>query len=353
MTASHNDNITVNVYLDPVPAGEAGFSRVLFLAENVTLNGARSAVYGNYDEVKAASDAGYVNSAVLAAAVDVFAQNNLPTEWQVGKVDVAGGESYSDALAAVIADDDGFYGVTMQSRTDATIAALAATVDTSSKKMLLFAQSSESDWLTAGVPAAYSSVDDVERFAVVYHDDDAQYASEAYATERLSFDPDERSVPWNAVPLLSIDDYASTLTSAQKTNLDDNNANHGLPFGGQDFVIDPGKSIAGRPLYEQYSADWFETRLVEEISATQVEWSANGKKLPVSTAGQAVIEAIIGGLLRRGVEAGHFEDGFTITAETITQSDIDNQRLRFTVRARIAVSARLFTLNVYLSTSPV
>lgn len=356
MATTHLPNVTVNIYLDPSPAQQAGFGTVLLLvplAAN-SLNGVRVASYTSYEAAQTAQTAGYISSTTLAELNVAFQQEPKPSAVKVGYVDLVGGETYGTGLAACITYDPDFYGVCIQPRTDAEIVACATYVESASKKMLFAFQGDDASWLDAGIPAGLSAIDNFERSIACYHLSDAQYFDIAYLCSRLVYDPDEISATWTYAPLAGVTAYATTPTEAQRLLCIANDGNLGLSFGGETFVVDPGTTLNERPIYEMVTADWFATRLQERIAALAVARSARGQKIIVDASGQTLIQGEILALLKQGVQAGHFAAGqYTSTPETITASDLSTRKMRFTVRAQIAVSGRLFTFNCYFGRDPV
>jgi hypothetical protein len=355
--ATHNPNIDITINLATRPVQRAGFSTVLLIVAKATnsLNGERVVTYTSADDAQTDETAGYISASTLAAVQTAFAQANPPDEFKVGNVDLVAVETYSQALAAIQAVDSDFYGVCIDSRDGTVIAALALTIEAASQRMLLMFQDEDTSWLDSGVPAAFSTAAaSYERTIGTFHDTAAQWADVAFLVDRLSFDPDEISAPWHYAPLSNVDDYATDITAAQRVFAIDNFINVGLPFGGSDFVMDPGKNISGRPVYEVVTADWFEARVREDISELAVAHSARGEKIILDATGQAKVQAVIESRLAQGEQAAHFAVGQTsVVAETITSTDRSLQRMRFTVRAQDAVAARLFNFTVYFSRDPI
>lgn len=347
---NHNDLITVNITLDPTSTGEASFTRVLGIFDGISLDGDRTRRYSSLADVTADQVAGFVSSDVVAAATAMFSQDPKPADIMIGKVNTGGGETYAQAVDLCIADDDGFYGLFIDDRTAANAVAVGAVVEADDYRVF-FAQSADSDWLTTGVPAGFSTADGRERTVVVYHDTGAQWADAAYAANRLAFDPDETSAPFMA-QIEGVTAYATAPTETQRNAARANNANTGLPYGPTaDFWMDPGTNLNSRPVEEIVSADWFAVRLREAVAALNVRYSAKGKKIPVDSTGQSVILGEIEKLLAQGVTVGHFTaDGTNAAeAEAITSGDLTDRRLRFKVYGTFAVSGRDFTFDVRLS----
>lgn len=352
---SHLDNITISITLAATPAQAAGFGNVLILVDEASnsLNGNRVVTYTNATDAASDQAAGYITSGVLKAVQTAFAQRPAPARVKLGYVDTSGGETYAQGYAAVKLVDTDFYGVCLDSRTAAVIAAVAAAVE--ADRRLLVAQSADADWLTTGgVPSGFTGIDGNERTAIVYHDTATEWADVAWACNRLAFDPDSQSAAWDC-PVKGVADYATDLTQAQADFADTNNANNkgtAGTYGGEVFYIDPGKSLAGRPIADLISADWLETRLEEALANLKVTRALAGEKIPITKAGQREVMAELEALFKQGVDAGHFVEGQTeVTPQAITSTDISLQRLRFTARAQLVSSMRIVTFTINLGTS--
>lgn len=329
------DGTAITIHYDP------GTSTVGNVETAITaLSGANDII-----DVKTAG----TGATVLSADDDAVSPTAL-----AGGVDAVD-SGYDDGLTACIEADPDFYGVCLASRDAADVADVAVLVEASTKKMLLAFQSGDADWLDGDVPAGLSSIDSNERAAAFYHDDSDAWAELGFIANRLVYDPDERSAPWHGFPIAGVDSYGTAPTAAERlAAIEDAHINLGLPYGGESFVADPGVNLNNRPLDEILTADWFATRLQERTAVLVVQHGARGEKIVVSKAGQKKILALIDGLLQQGVAAGHFVEGQTsAVAEAITSADLAARRMRFTVRAQLAVSARLFVFNCYFSRDPI
>jgi hypothetical protein len=353
VSADWGSTITVNIFLSPSPPSRAGFGVMLYLVDEDDgndLGGERFVSYADITEATAGEAAGDISAATLAAVTALFSQIPRPSGVKVARVDTGAAETYVQALAAVEALTDDWYGVAIYDRTDAIISAMAAAVETRDK--LFFGQTDSADLLTSGLPAGLSTLADLERTALVYHDEDDEPADLAWAASRLVFDPDERSAGWEG-QVRGVAALTTGLTSAQRGFVETNGANAGLPFSSANVYMSPGQNMAGRGIYEILSADWFKARVSEDVAFLKLSYTARGEKLQVSATGQAAILGILNGRLQQGMDAGHFLRGQTrATAETITADDLQARRLRFKVEAQIAQDARLFVFNVFLQNDP-
>jgi len=353
MANNHLDNIVINITLDPAPLQRAGFGIPLLIVDGTTssLGGDRVRAYTDVTGAAADVTAGELSAAALAAITAAFSQRTPPATVKVGKKD--GGDAYDVALGEILAVDTDFYGVAIESRIAGDQIPVSTAVE-ASNRIFVF-QSSDADWLTASLPAAYTTIAGRERTGYVYHDTDAVWSDFAWLANRLVFDPDNQSAPWDA-GVQGVAALATAPTATEKINLDANFANHGLPYGAETFFIDAGVNAAGRPLHEIVTADWFDARLREAIAALKTAASARGDKIVIGPSGQGSILGEINALFDQGSRAtvGHFVAGQTrATAETITQADIDAQRLRFSGAAQLASSARAFEFNFNFSRTPI
>jgi hypothetical protein len=274
----------------------------------------------------------------------------------VGKQENA--EPLADAYTAIKEDDPDFYGVALESRAAADAVALAPVLVTDAanpddRGRILVVQSSDADWKTTGIPAAYSAIAGNVRTAVVYHDTDTVPAEWAWLVNRLAYNPDQVSVPWNTW-VRGVTAYASAITATEKQFLRDNFANPMLPNGTEPFWFDPGTTLEGREVSAVLTADWFTIRLKEAVAARQNQLHGAGLKLPVNPTGQATILGEIKTLFRQGGrgQSPHFQGTPVVRALPITASDIAARLLRFEGSAQLTSAARKFQLRFTFSEQP-
>lgn len=388
---SHLDTISVVVSLAALPAPAAAFDQILFIdtLANSSLAGFGSeATIGSHGskfiEIGATSEMTDANAATSGsvstqALADISGALNHDRGVGVrGKavgllaVDLVGGDTYETILPKL--DDYGYnewYCVVPVSRTLTTICDIAdAMVGThaSARKRVLVGQTYNSaafgngaGWAAARVngdgdePAETTQ----DRMFLVYHNT-AQPAAAAIASWALSWSPDTQSAPWTfPVPSVATLTFPSgTSISTAKSNLRTNNVNVALPLAGTNVWLDPGVSQTGRPFYVNVSADWFEARLKERLGTLKTSYGSMGIKLPLNSDGQKIILAEIEAVYTQGVQVGHFlsraqakELGaeVLIRAETITNTDKTERKLRFTVRIPILLDARLITIEVVIT----
>lgn len=358
MSATHDRSLlSVTVTLSSTPAGRASFGTVAYFCDQATnsLNSQRTVTYASYAEAETAEAAGYISSTTLAALQKLFAQTPKPEKVRLVRVNVSGAETYAQALTAVLALTKDFYGVVIDSRTDATQVAMSSAVESaaSTHRMLFFFQSNDADWLTSGLPSAFSTIATRERTIAIYHDDDTERVDLAYAGKMLAFNPDEQAAGWAPQRVVEVDDTAA-LSDTQADFLIANYCNVGLPFGPHSFQIAKGVTATGRDIGEQYAADVLRQRIIEDITAA---WSAAtnaGGRWGVSVATQNAINAIARSRIQRLARAGHFvANQVVIENETISQDDIDARRLRLSIAIQYNQSTIRIEIPIGLSTSAV
>lgn len=358
--STHDDLVSVDITLGSTNRGRASFSTVLILADKAlgnTLNGARVMSFASTLEAEAAETSGYISATVSSMMADMFGQKNPPETIKVGKVDTAAAETYSTGLTAVLASDDDWYGLVIDVRTDAIILLVAARVEaleSSGTYKLFGTQLNDADCLTSGFPALFAAMDAYERTVYYYHDVPGEFLAECQFADRLSFDADVASAPWNA-PVQEVAALTTKVTQTQKAYARENAANIALPFGTRTLTfVDPGHNCNNRPVYEIVTTDWFRARAQEAIADLISELGDRGEKLTVSLEGQALVMKEIDSIYAQGVTAGHFAVGQTVVeAVTITDADRTAQRMRFTGSAQFAIGARTVDFDFFFSTDPV
>jgi hypothetical protein len=356
--STHDDLIDISITLSQVSRGAASFTTVLVLVDNVTPGGGLYAEYASASEVTA--DISNLNTTCEAIAGIMFGQINPPEKILIGKVDLAGSQTAAAALDLIVADGADFYGVTYANRTPARQVALAAHIEDLADNgtfLLLGLQDDDSSWLDSGIPAAWSSVAGFERTVVYYHDDNdadavSDYLDCAHFADRLAWDPDEKSAGWNST-VSEVDALTTAVTQTQKGFLRANYANVALPFGTRTSTfVDPGKTLAGRPVNHVVSVDWLRARLNEGAADLITAKSERGEKITCDAQGQALLGNVIEGKLQTGVSVGHFL-GYNLRAITINSADIAAERCRFTIDLQLATGVRTVTIGIYAGTDPV
>ena len=357
--STHDDLIDISITLSALASGTATLTTILVLQDDITPGGGRYAEYANAAEVAADVTAGNLTATSQAIADAMFGQLNAPEKILFGGVALtASTEAPEDGLDACIAAGAAFYGVIYEGRTVSRQISLAVDVEAKADAgtfLLLGLQDDDADWLTTGIPAAWSAVAGFERTVLYYHDDNgADAASDrleaCHFADRLSWDPDETSAGWNST-VRQVDALTASLTQTQKEYARTNRANTALPMGTRTTTyVDPGYNLAGRPVDHIVSADWLRTRVAEAVADLITSVSERGTKITVDAQGQALVGGEIERVFLQGIAAGHFLD-YSLTPLAITDADRTAGRVRFDGSAQLATGVRQVSINLYFDTA--
>jgi hypothetical protein len=361
---SQEANLDINITLDPPPIKRAGFGTALLIAPAANNSTSmRSVVYRDADDV---GDDWTQNEADAAEAY--FGQNPEPDELMIGEVDLAGGETYVEALNAIIQYDSDFYAVAIDSRTDTDQEAVSDEIESHSKPMLGFFQSSEQDIVTGSLPGSTNfttSYDTRERSLGVYHTDDSEWLDMAWMARVLAFDQDRQNPPFFA-GVSGVNDYGALPAGADIGSqqapgyVRDNNWNHIGEFGPAPAWLAPGQNFAGRQGKVLISRDWFEARLQEDVSEFIVELRRDGQGLAVGesgtseTRGQQKMAGLVEGRYLQGVDAGHFlPEQIDIQYPTVLSSDVANGIIPLEGSITVLIAGQAVTFDLNFTRDPV
>jgi len=213
-------------------------------------------------------------------------------------------EVITTALAAVVAENDDWYGLTIESRQEADI--LLANTWVASQLKVLAVQSNDADTLTTAgtdigsVLGATSNT----RTQLMWHFKPKQFADAAMLGRALAADLDSANgqITWVAKQLQVI--FPNPLNTTQLTNLEDNNADTYVFTKGRG-VTWTGKSVEGEFMDVQTTIDWTQSRIGEAVFAII---ATTPTKVPFDDSGIASVKTEALGVLLAGVTNGHFTD---------------------------------------------
>lgn len=359
---THNAAILVLVSLAALPPAEPSFE-IVFLVDQADGNGlgtARAKPVASVADAQALRTATEISAATLAAVEAAFAQRSdgriLGRMW-IARVDTGGSETYAQgyaAAAAFIGADA--YCFVADTRTAAVQKAIADAVEAgASGRHVFIPVVSDGDWLTAGLPAAWSGAATYKRTWPIYHQTSAQVDDLRWAARLFAISPQRRSSPG----ALDLQGGAATVvaTAAARLALLDNGCNVALPLGasGQTprFVLN-GTALSGDPLSDIVSADWLDRRVAALVAAEWAALAARNEKWTVTIDGFTRARALLERALVEGVEAGHFVPGQIVTDQIApTQADRDAALVRASGQAQIGRSVQRFEVSIDLLNAPV
>jgi hypothetical protein len=235
------------------------------------------------------------------AATAFFEQSPNPGVLKIGRVDAA--EDWDDALDAIIAVDNTWYGLAMTERTQADVEDVAAWVEdqgTNHSNPKLFATASDdANILSAGSSsdvAAVFATAEYDRAITLYHQDaGTTYPEVAWVAEVFSLDPG--TATWK---FKTLDNFtASVLTDGQRAAGLAKFANLYETYGDVDITHE-GQVASSEFIDIIRGIDWLESTMASNIFAIL----ANAPKIAYTNAGIAAVEAEVRGALDDAITAG-------------------------------------------------
>lgn len=262
------------------------------------------------------------------AAAAFFANSPNPGTLKIGRVDA--GEDWDDALDAIIAVDNVWYGLVATDRTSAEVQRIAAWVEdqgsTTNKNYKLFVTASaDANILVAAATSdiAYIfSVAEYDRTATLYHQDAAlTYPECAWVARMFTVDPGAGS--WMFKTIAAFD--PTVMTAGQRTAGLAKFANVYETYGATDMTHD-GQVASSEYIDIIRGIDWLESTMASNIFAIL----AAADKIPYTNAGIAAIEAEVRSKLDEAIEVGVLR---------ASPDDYDGQPYRITTQRVSEISA--------------
>lgn len=362
--------IKFNISLEANPVEAPALATIAFLCPNVTnlpLGGGR---YGIFRSLQAVEDALLTGSgAVVAedAAEVAFAGPRAPTFIIVSvdqsAVDPADRETYADAYMAFVGEGVQHFAVAIASRDAADQLAMASAVPvlngTYGRGVFFLAQTGED--VTAGWPAALNAAKDNEQFGLVYSSDAALFNDVIMLASRLTFNWDTTAPAFTGQMFGGVPE--TTLSQSELDLATAGNVSVFAPFGPHQAYASHAYNAAGRPIEEMFSVYLFVNRLWIRLMNTKARYDSLGRKIPISTIGQAIVQGEIMAVFQTLQAAGHFTEGdvdsegnptpaIKITFPTDLAPDIAAKRISVGVELQLARGARFFELDLAFTTSP-
>lgn len=294
------DIVKINITRQTTSVAVAAFNVALvlsqFAATKTTTTFPRARSYGSIADLVA--DGWGTSDAVYKMADAIFAQNPCVSRIVVGRMDSTDTD-LAASMAAIQAEDDTWYGVTMDKALVAKQESLAAWV--LSNKRLYFAWTEDDDtWdaesdddLAASLKAANN-----ERTAVIYHKaptagDD--YPDAAWMGEGFPYDPGSSTWAYKTLAGVTVD----KINTAKETVLQSKNCNYYSEVGGVS-ITQEGKVASGEWIDIIIGTDWLEARLREAVFSTL----KNSRKVPFTDDGIITMKGVVQGVLSQAAAAG-------------------------------------------------
>lgn len=341
------------VRLAPTPQSQTGLSVPVLIDDTSVLDGDLFRTYLTPEQVDLDLAAAEISAFAAKALNTAFLRTPRPAAMVVAAV--SAGPSATDSYVKVLdALSEQFFvtGFTITSRANSDISEVALAA--SARKKIFIAQSSDADFQTPGLPAALSSIEDIEFPAIVLHDDTNEPADFVMLARNLSVNPDQNSRNWSGrVP--GVAQYADGFLASEDISVVvDNNVNVIGEFNQRPGWVYPGRALNGRPISELLTALWFDVRWKERVSRKFDEYDSRDEKFPVTLAGQLVLQGEAEAIISAGVSAGHFTSPEQVIIELpdITADDRDAQRIPINITIQTLTGAIQVASSVTFSREP-
>lgn len=257
----------------------------------------RTKTYASLTEV--AADFATTDTEYIAASA-FFNNSPNPGTLKIGRVDAA--EDWDDALDAIIAVDNVWYGLAATDRTSAEvqrIAAWAKVQGTASNPKLFGTASADTNILVSGATSDIAYIfaaAEYDRTFTLYHQDAAlTYPECAWIAGVFSLDPG--TATWMFKELANFD--PSVLTDAQRAAARAKFANTYETYGDNDITAE-GQVASSEYIDIIRGIDWLESTMATNIFSMLVA----ADKIPYTNAGIAAVEAQVRAALDDAITVG-------------------------------------------------
>ena len=246
---------------------------------------------------------------------------------------------YTENIAAIRENDDDWWGLGIEDKTEGLILDCAAAVEPIHKQ--LFAQTNDAGCLDPLVTDdVMSQVKDNAYFGtnVWYYADDAEVLAESLMGKFLGTDPDSGITIAGHKTLAGV--TVSDLTTSQQNALQDKRGNFYVSLAGTGSTW-KGSTGDGKWVDNALTVDWLYFRLREDCIREFLKASNRGSLIPYTNPGIATFRAVTRDRLQIGQNIGHFDPDVepTITMPDradVTPADVSNRRLRWSFAVQFA-----------------
>jgi hypothetical protein len=304
MGSSLDNRITVTVLSAAGPVTAREFRLGLYGSHTISFSGGD--IYRIYEDINDVNDDEDVTGQSLKAAQKFFKQEKRPPRFMIGAValDVGGGE-LAASLDDILEEQD-FYHLELETKTQAQIELAAAWVETN--KGQGWFQSSDATFLagTAGNVGEELETAGYRRSHVTYHEDDTDELAVGLAANFFFTDPDTGAT--TAADQTSVNSEADDITATEKSNVLGVNGNVFLPFGSGP-VMYAGTMADGGWIDYVLTKDWLENRSQVALIQAIKDKVALGSKVSYTDKGLAYLEGKAASVMEIGVAADSIEEG--------------------------------------------
>lgn len=309
----------------------ANFSDVLFLTKTATSR------VKSYSTAKEVADDGYAaNSAEYLAALAFFNQNAHPQKFLIGQWDELAPETITDALNAIIDENNAWYGLVVDDISTSADIVSAATWAKANKKFLftstadtVVVDSTEASDVTS---IAYLLNDGAQNKTNLLYNTatrgaagtTADYPDVSFASNILAKVIGSYTAEYKTITGASTDE----LTTTQIGNAEDKNTSYYISLYGRDIirgsrVTDGNTPKNGEWLDIEIGLDWLEVRIQEEVFLAII----NAEKVPYTDKGTLILSSAVEEVLERAVSQG-LVASYTVAVEPVSQQSTTDRANR-------------------------
>jgi len=262
---------------------------------------------------------------------------------------------WESELALVAAEDDEFYFLCHEARTDAVIEDAAKWI--AAQRKIQIAQSSAGDIITAdgALPSVASRLkaQSLQRTALMYYATDADAAAEAWTGKKAAANPDSVSTTWAHATLTGI--TLNKITDTAQGFAHGKNANYYGTLGGLGAMWE-GKMASGHYIDSIVAVDWTYFRVLADLQQVFISASNRNEKVPYTDGGLSRLAGVIRKRLAQGQTIGHFNPDVkpkvTFTRrKDAPSSDVQNRIARLSFEVELAHAIHKTVISGAVSTT--
>jgi hypothetical protein len=280
-----------------------------------------------YESLAAVAEDFATTDPEYVAASAFFGNSPNPGEMKIGRVDAA--EDWDDALDAIIAQDNNWYGLAMTERTSADVQDVGAWVEaqgsTSSNPKLFGTASQDVNILSSGsttdIAYIFSAAEYDRSFVLYHHEASTSYPECAWFAGNLALDAG--TATWKFKQLDGFD--TSTLSDGQRSAARAKYCNLYETYGDTDMTAE-GQCASSEFIDVIRGIDWLESTMSNNIFDLLV----NAPKIAYTNAGIAAVEAEVRSALDDAIDVGLLRP---------SPDDYEGSRYRVTVKDVADISA--------------
>jgi hypothetical protein len=225
-------------------------------------------------------------------------------------------------LDAAVEEDADFYGVLLDSNSEAEVKAAAAWA--ASNNRLHIAAVCDTDCknpaITTDVGSDLKALSNKRSVTLFNENEFLSYAGAAWMARGFAFDPGK--ITWAFKDLVGV--TPDKLTSGERTALKNKNINHYTTAGGTN-ITRWGQTSQGEYIDVTHGLDWLDAEMRLQVMAA----IAGLPKLPYTKSGLAVIEGTIKGVLQAAVRQGILDaEGLFVTMPALEDIDATTRAQR-------------------------